>query len=79
MPELNGIEATRQIKQDRPHTRVVGLSMSDEPGVIERMHRAGADRYLLKTAPSEELLAALRSARDRSRRETNSAEPDEKR
>jgi len=79
MPVMTGDEATRQIKQDRPHTRVVGLSMSDEPGVIERMHRAGADRYLLKTAPSEELLAALRSARDRSRRETNSAEPDEKR
>jgi DNA-binding NarL/FixJ family response regulator len=35
--------------------------MFEEPGTVERMHRAGAERYLAKTAPTEELLAAIRS------------------
>lgn len=60
MPLMEGDEATRQIKQDMPRTRVVGLSMYDETGVIDKMRRAGVECYMLKTAPSEELLAAIR-------------------
>jgi PAS domain S-box-containing protein len=60
MPLMEGDEATRQIKQDLPRTRVVGLSMFEEPDAVERMHQAGAERYMLKTAPAEELLAAIR-------------------
>ena len=60
MPMMDGDEATRQIKQDMPHTRVVGLSMFDEPSLVERMHRAGAECYVVKTAPAGELLAAIR-------------------
>ncbi len=44
----------------RPQTRVIAFSMHDEPETIERMRRAGAERYVLKTAPSEELLVAVR-------------------
>jgi len=40
--------------------RVVALSMFEEPETIERMHAAGAEAYILKTAPSEDLLAAIR-------------------
>jgi two-component system nitrate/nitrite response regulator NarL len=60
MPLMEGDEATRQIKRDMPRTRVVGLSMFEEPDAVERMHQAGAERYMLKTAPAEELLAAIR-------------------
>jgi PAS domain S-box-containing protein len=61
MPVMAGDEATRQIKQHLPGTRVVALSMADEAAMAERMRRAGAESYLLKTAPSEELLAAIRA------------------
>lgn len=60
MPLMGGDEATRRIKARRPQTRVVALSMYDEPEMMERMHQAGAERYVVKTAPTEELLAAIR-------------------
>jgi PAS domain S-box-containing protein len=60
MPVMSGDEATRQIKLHLPQTRVVALSMHNEVRVMDRMCKAGAAAYLLKTAPSEELLAAIR-------------------
>jgi PAS domain S-box-containing protein len=63
MPVMGGDEATRQIKRHLPETRVIALSMFDDARVAERMRRAGATAYLLKTAPSEDLLAALRGGR----------------
>jgi DNA-binding NarL/FixJ family response regulator len=60
MPVMAGEEATRLIKRHRPHMRVIALSMHDEAQVRKRMRSAGAAAYLLKTAPSEELLAAIR-------------------
>ena len=59
MPVMSGHEATRRIKQDLPRTRIVALSMFDESRVRESMYQAGAESYVLKTAPSEELLAAI--------------------
>jgi CheY-like chemotaxis protein len=60
MPLMAGDEATRQIKLHMPQTRVIALSMFEEAGVAEAIRRAGAERYLLKTAPFEELLTAIR-------------------
>jgi CheY-like chemotaxis protein len=60
MPLMAGDEATRRIKAQRPQTRVVVLSMYDEPGMMEQMRQAGAESYVVKTAPTEELLAAIR-------------------
>ncbi|MEN6338242.1 MAG: response regulator [Phycisphaerales bacterium] len=60
MPLIHGDGATRQIRKHLPEARVVALSMYDEPETRERMRRAGAQAYILKTAPSEELLAAIR-------------------
>ncbi len=60
MPLIEGDDATRQIKMYLPQTRVIALSMYNQPEKIEAMSRAGAERYVLKTAPSEELLAAIR-------------------
>jgi CheY-like chemotaxis protein len=60
MPLLGGDEATRRIKAQRPQTRVVALSMYDERGMKEQMRAAGAESYVVKTAPTEELLGAIR-------------------
>ena len=59
MPVVSGDEATEQIKARMPQMRVVALSMYEEADMIDRMKRAGAESYVLKTAPSEELLAAI--------------------
>lgn len=60
MPLIDGDEATRQIKQHLPDTRIIALSMYEEHENIAKMLRAGAESYILKTAPSEELLAAIK-------------------
>ena len=60
MPGTSGMQATRQIKQETPGIRVIGLSMHDMDGVRESMLAAGADDYLTKDAPPEDLLAAIR-------------------
>jgi len=60
MPLINGDDATRQIKMHLPKTRVIALSMYEEPETVEKMRRAGAEGYILKTVASEELLAAIR-------------------
>lgn len=60
MPLMNGDEATRRIKVHVPETRIIALSMLQEERIVQRMHQAGADRYVLKTAPSDELFAAIR-------------------
>jgi len=60
MPLLDGGEATREIKALLPETRVIALSMYDEPEKVETVQRAGAESYVLKTASSDELFAAIR-------------------
>jgi PAS domain S-box-containing protein len=60
MPLIDGDVATRQIKEHLPKMRVVALSTYNEPETIEKMYKAGAESYVLKTASSEELLAAIR-------------------
>jgi PAS domain S-box-containing protein len=60
MPLMDGYEATRQIKASLPQVRVVALSMYNECEAMENMQRAGAEGYVLKTAPLEELVAAIR-------------------
>ncbi|MFP4550749.1 MAG: response regulator [Spirochaetales bacterium] len=59
MPIMNGIEATREVKRLRPQTRVIGLSMYDDEPTRRLMREAGAEAYLLKSGPTEKLLAAL--------------------
>jgi len=63
MPVMAGDEATRQIRLHLPEARVVALSMFEEMDMSDTMRQAGAEAYLLKTAPSDELLAAIRGKR----------------
>ncbi len=60
MPVLGGDEATRLIKSRLPQTRIIGLSVTDEQTVSERMLKSGAEMFLSKTDASEKLLAAIR-------------------
>lgn len=59
MPEMDGAEATRRIKMRSRKTRVVGLSVFDDPYVAQRMLRAGADRYLRKDQGNQQLISAV--------------------
>ncbi len=64
MPQLNGIEATRQIVSDHPDTKVVALSMHSEKRFVREMLQAGASAYLLKDCAFEELVIAINAVRD---------------
>ncbi|MCF8368916.1 MAG: response regulator transcription factor [Bacteroidales bacterium] len=59
MPVMNGIEATKKIKQSYPDVRIIILSMHNEPGLIKTMISAGADGYLIKNCDQNELLDAV--------------------
>jgi DNA-binding NarL/FixJ family response regulator len=61
MPELNGIEATRQIVDAQPGTRVIGLSMHADKRFIRGMLEARAAGYLLKECAAAELALAIRT------------------
>ena len=59
MPNLNGIEAARQIAQKSPQTAIVILSMHSDESYVLRALKAGARGYLLKDAPESDLIAAI--------------------
>lgn len=59
-PNMNGIEATRGIKEASPETRVIVLSMFTDPGTVSEAIKAGADGYLSKGASREAVVQAIR-------------------
>ncbi len=59
MPDLNGIEATRRVMEEKPGTKVLALSVHTDKRFILRMFEAGAMGYLRKDCASEELLRAI--------------------
>ena len=61
MPALDGIQATRQLIPQLPATRVVMLTTFDLDDYIVDAFRAGASGFLLKTAPPQQLVAAVRT------------------
>jgi len=61
MPEMNGMEATRQIKTLSPSTKVIALSMHSDRRFVLGMIDAGASGYLPKDCDFDELLLAIRS------------------
>jgi DNA-binding NarL/FixJ family response regulator len=62
MPDLNGIEACRQIREKLPGTEVVMLSMHSDEGYVLRALKAGARAYLLKDSAEADLARAIRAA-----------------
>lgn len=61
MPNLNGIEATRQIRATVPKTKVIALSMHAGAQYVSRMLEAGASGYVLKDSAYEELVQAIKA------------------
>ncbi|MGB7583123.1 MAG: response regulator transcription factor [Sedimentisphaerales bacterium] len=60
MPDLNGIEATRQIVKENPKVKIIALSMHSSKNFIIEMFKAGASGYLLKDCEFDELVNAIR-------------------
>jgi two-component system response regulator NreC len=61
MPQLNGIEATRQIVAQEGHPNVVILSMHSDESYVLRSLKAGARAYILKNAAEADLIRAVRA------------------
>ncbi|MFO0752330.1 MAG: response regulator transcription factor [Thermodesulfovibrionales bacterium] len=61
MPDLNGIEAARQIMAEQPGIKVIALSMHSDKRFVMEMLKAGASAYLLKDCAFEELVLAIRA------------------
>lgn len=59
MPDLNGIEATRQMLADQPRVRVIALSMHSDRRLVAGMLQAGASGFLLKDCAFDELARAI--------------------
>jgi len=64
MPQLNGLEATRQILKEVPGTRVLVLSSYSDDEYIRQATEAGAAGYLLKQTAAADLIRAIREARN---------------
>jgi two-component system, NarL family, response regulator NreC len=63
MPNLNGIEAARQICTALPQTSIVMLSMHSDEAYVLRALKAGARGYLLKESAESDLIAAIRAVK----------------
>jgi DNA-binding NarL/FixJ family response regulator len=61
MPNLNGIESTRQITNKMPKVKVIALSASRDKRSVCEMLKAGASGYVTKECASQELIVAIRS------------------
>src|SRR5262245_29034633 len=64
MPEMSGLEATRQIVKTVPQTQVLVLTIHDSENMASAALQAGARGYVLKSDAGRELLTALTSLRE---------------
>ena len=60
MPKMDGIEATRIIRNRFPEIKVIAFTMFDQDNAVEQMLNAGANGYILKNASLKELLFDIR-------------------
>ncbi len=59
MPKIDGIAATKIIKKEFPHIKIIAFTMFDQEDAIQQMIAAGASGYLLKNSPLEEVLTGI--------------------
>lgn len=64
MPKMGGLEAIRLLRQSLPKMKIVILSMFSKESFAHEALRAGANAYILKGAPSEDLLEAIHAAHE---------------
>ena len=62
MPGINGLNATRTLKESHPTTRVIALTRYSDDAYLQELLRAGVAGYVLKQSASIELLQAIRAA-----------------
>lgn len=62
MPDMDGVEATRLIRQRYPEIQVIALTSFEERDLIQSTLKAGAIGYLLKSTSAEDLARAIRAA-----------------
>jgi two-component system response regulator NreC len=60
MPGFSSFEATRQIRKNRPETKVLVLTMYDDEDYLVEGMEAGGNGYVLKDSPAQQMLAAVR-------------------
>ncbi|HKS35897.1 MAG TPA: response regulator transcription factor [Verrucomicrobiae bacterium] len=63
MPQLNGLEATRQISKESPKSHVLILSSYSDDEYVQQLTDAGASGYLVKQTAATDLVSAIREAR----------------
>ncbi len=61
LPRLSGIEAARRIRKILPHVKIIMLTIHDEPPFVFKSLEAGANGFLVKESPLEELVAAIKA------------------
>jgi two-component system, NarL family, nitrate/nitrite response regulator NarL len=59
MPKINGLDATKIIKQQRPDIKIIVISMLSDTPVVIKLLKAGADGFILKNTGREELVRAI--------------------
>src|SRR5262249_46238907 len=74
MPQMNGIEATREIHEALPHIRIVGLSTLDDENSELAMREAGAEAYFTKNEGAEQLLNYLQTIQTQAKGPAKSAD-----
>ena len=62
MPSLNGLDAARRLQKSVPSTKLVFLTMHEDPDLAAEAFRAGASAFLLKRSAATELSTAIREA-----------------
>ena len=60
MPELNGLQATIRLKEERPEIKVVALTVHEDESYLRQLCKAGAAGYVLKRSAGDELIQAIR-------------------
>lgn len=59
MSEMNGLEATEQIRKFSPATKIIAVSMHNQPVYVKKVMKLGARGYITKNSPVNELLTAI--------------------
>ncbi|HEY4109497.1 response regulator transcription factor [Puia sp.] len=59
MNPVNGMEATRSIREFSPHIKIIGVSVQAERSYVNEMLRNGANGFVTKNSPSQEMITAI--------------------
>ncbi len=62
MPQLNGLDAARRLKQMMPEVKLIFLTVNEDPDIASEAIRAGASGYVLKNSAASELFQAIEAA-----------------